>query len=627
MRLTTLLLLAACSALAQSQALYLDISGEWKLQTGDSPEYAKPGFDDRSWKTVRLPRAGVEQPLGYWWLRRTVDVPSWVDDSQLAITLGGMNEVYELFVNGTRIGSVGSPPLSKTHVARARTFDIPPGIAPAGARITVAMRHWYSGYFTAENRDVVHFPDSGPYLLTYRGNAPRDAAAASLARRERYAIPTLAASVIEMILALLLLMVWMIQRERKDLISFAAWLVAEAWVGLFGYTTLVCDWPHLAFWSGIGLTSTVSLPLLTLFATQTLRRPLRILLALSCLQSLVFFGFLCWYVLLDLQGGFKARVAQYSVWEIDVILPAALLAVAGQALWTAIRRRNWREAVMPAGIAVIVFLIGQRITWLFKIVEGGFVFNGMNWEMLPLLTVVAGFAMTAQLIFNAGAERHRLAGEMEAARAVQQLLLSSEQTGVNAWAIETEYHPAQEVGGDFYQAFPLDNGDLLLVVGDVSGKGLKAAMVVSIMVGALRSHRDKSPAQLLGEMNRALAVGPRSGFVTCIAARFQPDGTVTLSNAGHLAPYSAGREVATTNDLPLGILDGTEYSEMQMHIDVGNSLVLMTDGIVEAATSKGELFGFERTLEISSKPVERIAAVAKAWGQNDDITVVSVRRM
>ena len=139
-----------------------------------------------------------------------------------------------------------------------------------------------------------------------------------------------------------------------------------------------------------------------------------------------------------------------------------------------------------------------------------------------------------------------------AAREVQELFLGAA-IATPGFAVDTVYRPAQEVGGDFYQIWPAEDGSLLVVVGDVSGKGLKAAMQVAAVIGALRNERHRSPASLLNYLNRSLTGHTGGGFVTCLVARLSPAGTVSLANAGHLEPYLGGEEVALESGLPLGI--------------------------------------------------------------------------
>jgi serine phosphatase RsbU (regulator of sigma subunit) len=189
------------------------------------------------------------------------------------------------------------------------------------------------------------------------------------------------------------------------------------------------------------------------------------------------------------------------------------------------------------------------------------------------------------------------------------------------------------VGGDFFQVLPIPgSGDAFIVVGDVSGKGLKAAMTVSLIVGTLRAYAESytSPAELLAGMNRRLH-GRTAGFATCLALKIADGGEVTIANAGHPNPYLDGVEVQTDSNLPLGITLDVEYTETRLHIGPAQSFTLVTDGVVEAtsATTK-ELFGFERTQAISTQAANAIAEAARAFGlgapQADDITVLTIAR-
>jgi serine phosphatase RsbU (regulator of sigma subunit) len=142
------------------------------------------------------------------------------------------------------------------------------------------------------------------------------------------------------------------------------------------------------------------------------------------------------------------------------------------------------------------------------------------------------------------------------------------------------------------------------------------------VVGILRSHRRLSPGRLLEALNMELLGTLSGGFVTCLVARVDAEGNAVLANAGHLNPYCAGAEVAVEPGLPLGIVE-TEYVETAGRFE---SLMLLSDGVVEAAKPDGELFGFERAREMSGRSAMEIAEAARAWGQNDDITVVTVGR-
>ena len=163
-----------------------------------------------------------------------------------------------------------------------------------------------------------------------------------------------------------------------------------------------------------------------------------------------------------------------------------------------------------------------------------------------------------------------------------------------------------------------------MIVGDVSGKGLKAAMTVSAIAGALDNEFSRDPAEVLARLNRALLLHKRGGFVTCCAALIKPCGEVRIANAGHLAPYADGREVEVEPGLPLGVVPAIDYPETTT---TGSRFTFISDGVVEAENPRRELFGFDRTRDISGKSAQEIAEAAKAWGQNDDITVATIRRI
>ena len=218
--------------------------------------------------------------------------------------------------------------------------------------------------------------------------------------------------------------------------------------------------------------------------------------------------------------------------------------------------------------------------------------------------------------------------EMAAAREVQQIILPEQIESVPGFAIESAYEPAQQVGGDFFQILPAPEGSLLLVIGDVAGKGLPAAMLVSVLVGAIRGVAEytSDPAELLANLNQRLVGRVAGSFSTALAARIFPDGAVVLANAGHLPPYLDGREVEIPGALPLGAKAGTRYETIRFQLPRGSRLTFYSDGIVEAQNAKGELFGFERSREISMEPVEAIVEAAKQFGQQDDMTVIAITR-
>jgi serine phosphatase RsbU (regulator of sigma subunit) len=218
-------------------------------------------------------------------------------------------------------------------------------------------------------------------------------------------------------------------------------------------------------------------------------------------------------------------------------------------------------------------------------------------------------------------EQQRLAQEMRAGAEMQALLLPADSIQVPGFITEAKYLPMSEVGGDFHYALA-DEDSLVIVVGDVSGKGLAAALLVAAVIGILRNTAERRPGAILAALNHALHGQTRGGFVTCCCARFDPDGTVTIASAGHLAPYADGAEIAIAG-LPLGLVEDAEYEEKSIQ---AHSMTFLSDGVVEAENAQRELFGFDRTRQISKRSAKEIAETAQAWGQTDDITVVTIRR-
>ncbi len=219
----------------------------------------------------------------------------------------------------------------------------------------------------------------------------------------------------------------------------------------------------------------------------------------------------------------------------------------------------------------------------------------------------------------------RATSELEAARSVQELLIPLEKPTTPGFEVDSIYNPANEVGGDFFHVEMLGADGMLVVIGDVAGKGLKAAMNVSMLMGALRKTSERSPARILESLNRVL-VGTE-GYTTCQAAWFGASGELVLANAGHLPPYLNSQEIAVAGGLPLGFLPEVKYEEIRLYLHPGDRVLLFSDGVVEARQPSGELFGFDRVHNLSNQSAFYLAEAAKSFGQEDDITVLTVRRM
>jgi serine phosphatase RsbU (regulator of sigma subunit) len=226
-------------------------------------------------------------------------------------------------------------------------------------------------------------------------------------------------------------------------------------------------------------------------------------------------------------------------------------------------------------------------------------------------------------------EKALLEAEMAAAREVQQVIVPEKGDSFPGYVVESAYQPARQVGGDFFQILPAGDDGLLVVIGDVAGKGLPAAMLVSLLVGCIRTAAEYThePALMLRKVHDRLVGHACGGFATALAAFFDRDGTVTIANAGHLSPYLDGTEVELAGALPLGIAESGIFDSQRFELRPGSRLTFYSDGVVEAQSKSGELFGFERARAISKKSAAAIVAEAVGFGQEDDITVVTIERL
>jgi serine phosphatase RsbU (regulator of sigma subunit) len=306
-------------------------------------------------------------------------------------------------------------------------------------------------------------------------------------------------------------------------------------------------------------------------------------------------------------------------------------------VWVAIRgiikdrAEGWMA--LPAVVLVVISLYQQELTVLH--LPGAFFPWGIAVTLNAVATILSLAVITVLLLrrfLQSQRQREQLKQEIEQARQVQHVLIPEALPSVPGFTLESEYRPAQQVGGDFFQIVAGSDGSVLAVIGDVSGKGLKAAMLVSLLVGTIRNQAetDFDPMRMLQSLNRRL-IGRGDANATCLALRIAPDGGVALANAGHLPPYLNGKEMVIEGALPLGVMAGVEFSLMHFPLQPGDRLTLLTDGIVEAQGpgdnhGRRELFGFARTSELmrQGRPAAEIAAAAQSFGQNDDITVLGV---
>ena len=280
-----------------------------------------------------------------------------------------------------------------------------------------------------------------------------------------------------------------------------------------------------------------------------------------------------------------------------------------------------------AGARWTHWTIADPLAWPLFTVAGNAFNAGTLADTLLLVSIL--YAVWRYETEQRAGNRILLDEEFRNAQELQRVLVPEELPAVPGYRLSSAYRPAQEVGGDFFQIMPVEGGTLA-VVGDVSGKGLKAAMTVALIVGALRTLAETTgdPAKLLEGLNRRLHGRLKGGFATCLAVRVEAHGECVAASAGHLAPLLNGEEVTLPGALPLGMVAAADYATTRIRMRAGDRLTLYTDGLPEARNAEGELFGFERVraLVAAEPDAETVAAAAAGFGQDDDVTVLTVVR-
>ena len=243
-------------------------------------------------------------------------------------------------------------------------------------------------------------------------------------------------------------------------------------------------------------------------------------------------------------------------------------------------------------------------------------------------------------------ERERIEQELRVARSIQRASLPKEVPTLQGWQISPFYQPAREVGGDFYDFFELPNGRLGIVVGDATGKGVPAALVMASARSMLRAvaQNSESPGDVLRRVNDAMVTDiPPNMFVTCFYAILDPNsGSLTYANAGHDLPYvhhGDSAEELRARGMPLGLMPRMSYEEKEIVFEAGEAALLYSDGLVEAHDPKGEMFGFPRLRALVAEHgaeesslgdflLEKLYTfVGEGWEQEDDITLLTLVRL
>ena len=242
-------------------------------------------------------------------------------------------------------------------------------------------------------------------------------------------------------------------------------------------------------------------------------------------------------------------------------------------------------------------------------------------------------------------ERERMEQELRVARVIQETLLPKELPELDNWQLDALWKPAREVSGDFYDFFEFPDGRLGIITGDVTGKGVPAALVMATTRSILRGAADRliNPGEVLERANNLLCPDiPRNMFVTCLYVLLDPaTGQIVFANAGHNLPKkctpSSAIDLRATG-MPLGLMPGMTYEENEAVLLPGESLLLYSDGLVEAHNPDGEMFGFPQLTELitecedCSDQIEMLMDelgkfTGPDWEQEDDVTFVTIRRL
>jgi serine phosphatase RsbU (regulator of sigma subunit)/predicted ester cyclase len=243
-------------------------------------------------------------------------------------------------------------------------------------------------------------------------------------------------------------------------------------------------------------------------------------------------------------------------------------------------------------------------------------------------------------------ERELIEQELGLARSIQQASLPKEVPRLEGWQISPYYQPAREVGGDFYDFFELEDGRVVVVVGDATGKGMPAALIAEATSNMLRAVAQalgsSSPGGVLSRVNETLLARiPDNMFVTCFYAILDPkSGSLSYANAGHDLPYlwqSGEAQELRARGMPLGLMPGMDYEEKEITLQADEAALFYSDGLVEAHDPKGEMFGFPRLRELVAEHGENRSLgdflleklytfTGEGWEQEDDITLLTLRR-
>jgi hypothetical protein len=631
---------AAAPTPAQPSAFrtVLNLNGPWRFQQGDDLEWAEAGFDDSSWQAVTLGEPlstqGFESYTGYAWYRVRLGPEQLAQFNaaaqngplELLISSDSVGQL-DVFVNGAEAGHTRGMTESQT------MYQSPPfvvrlsGIDAKGTAV-IAIRSW-AGPPVTIGRGLL-----AKVILGTHDDLAEQLAMTVSRQWNQHVTAGLVVTFLFLCVAVLGATLYMAQRNHSEYL----------WLALLCLSVAITGAIEFAFGRGI-----MPLPVFGVLILFTGR----IFIAVTLEFVLRFTGGRDRKVVRAVQI-FVLIIPFFSLIHLQLI--HEFLSISAEVVFAALVSvllfRAWRRGLREAGVMLLPFFLASTADSIDTILDyaagkhwlpaqfASHVFHlgpiDFNTSIVTYIVFLASLVAVILYRFIRISEvEQRSTAEVAAARSVQALLIPTQLPSTKNFMLESAYLPVNGVGGDFFQVLPLKDDSLLIVVGDVSGKGLQAAMNSSTLVGALRNELSHDPGTVLDHLNHVLlgavsTPGAVPGldsapcFATCLCARIYPDGTLTVANAGHLSPYRDGRELELPPGLPLGVIADSHYEQATFQLNRGDRLVFLSDGVVEATNSEGELFGFERTQQVSNEPARYIAQTAQRFGQTDDITVVSL---
>ncbi|HEY1995036.1 MAG TPA: SpoIIE family protein phosphatase [Edaphobacter sp.] len=620
------------------------IDGEWQFHLGDDPRWAAPAYDDSAWQRITANKTWGAQThpsyTGFAWYRRHLDIPPSPQNPKLAILMPPVEDAYELFWNGVRIGQQGNlPPHAVWYLEHRQSFALP--VPEKGVTEGVlAIRVWTAkllSYSPETTGGLTAPPVLGNPVSIARQVEAEDFTAIRKSFYRRIM------NIIFAIMGVVALLTWTRNRQNWLFLWFGLWSLARGTTFLTRLPSISYSLPypvlHCALQVGYSIVDcTLMLILLHLFRlhqNSRIRRWTSIAIAFN-LGASILDGVLA---LFWSRAGLTAQWADAVLAAVTVISRMYVFVL----VYQGIKRKLDLEVKLVAVVCFFHYVLGILRIETFQGIRfthwtigpwfdlTGFEFAGARINTREAFDTLLLLALTHALVRYTVRDQQKqteIENELKSAREVQRVMIPEAIPQVPCYAIHGAYHPAREVGGDFFQIISLNSAATLVILGDVSGKGLKAALNVALIIGTVRTlaEFESDPTRILAGLNRRLCGRMQGGFTTALLLKLDCFGHCTLANAGHLPPFLNGKEVKLNESLPLGIVADAEFADQDFILQKGDHLTLYTDGVPEARCKKGELYGFERTRSLLANTfsAESVAQAARDFGQDDDITVLTI---